>query len=265
MQKGDIVHIDYEIWIKGAKSELFDTNREEAARAGGKWTEQAKYAPSPVILGYDRNMKKLEESLLKSELNKEYEVEITPADGAGERDPKKVKMYLMREILKLPEFQKKEAKYPEVGMELAIEGKVGTIAGIYAGRVRMDFNNRLAGKTLSYKYKVLSKDETVEARVKSVIELDYGNSADFVIAKEGADSVTITLPDLCKYDPSWVRAKYLLVADLRDILNLKLVRFVEEYRKKEEKEEKHDHAHEHADGHNHDDGHAHEHKDEKKE
>ena len=251
MQKGDIVHIEYEIWIKGGKNELFETNIESVAKKENRADPDAKYAPMPMIIGFDRNMKKLEESFAGAEMQKDYAVEIAPADGAGDRDPKKVRLYLMREILKLPQFQKKEATYPEVGMDIIIEDKIGMIAGIYAGRVRVDFNNRLAGKTLNYKYKIVKKDESVDDRVKSLIAMEYGNSAEFAVAPEGGDTVTIVLPDVCKYDPVWFKAKYKIVADLRDILGLKLVKFIEEYRKKEEKKEEAKDEKEGHEGHDH--------------
>ena len=249
MQKGDIVQIEYEIWIKGAKNELFETNIEKVARDNGKFAEDEKYAPMPVVVGFERQMKVLEESLLKGEVGKDYELEIKPADGAGERDPNKVKLFPLREIYKLPEFQKKDAKPPEVGMDIVVDGKIGAIVGIYTGRARVDFNHKLAGKTLNYKYRVIKKADDPDERVKSMIEISYGTSKDFSVSSDKDGAVTIILPDVCKYDNKWFLAKYKLVADLRDLLGIKLTRFIEEYRKKEEEKpaeghEGHDHPHE---------------------
>jgi FKBP-type peptidyl-prolyl cis-trans isomerase SlyD len=237
MEKGDIVHVEYEMWVKGAKNELFETNIEKVAKDNNKWSDRSKYKPMPMLVGHGRYMKGLEESILKAEAGKEYNIEISSADGVGERDPNKVRVFLLRDILRLPEFQRKDAKYPEVGMDINVDGKPGTITMIHAGRARVDFNNKLAGKTINYKYKIINKDESTEDRVKAIIEMEYGNSSDFGIKKESDGSVTVSLPDVCKYDPNWFKAKYLLVADLRDVLDIKLVRFVEEYRKKDEKKE----------------------------
>jgi hypothetical protein len=118
-------------------------------------------------------------------------------------------------------------------MEIVRKGKRGLITGISAGRIRIDFNNPLAGKTLKYKYKVVKMAESLEDRIKDVIHLDYGMSDDFVL-KTDEDQVEIQLPEVCKYDPNWSLVKYKIVSDLRDILGIPKVRLVEEYVKKEE-------------------------------
>ena len=48
----------------------------------------------------------------------------------------------------------------------------------------------------------------------------------------------IVLPDVCKYDEEWFLSKYRVVSDLRELLDMTSIRFVEEYvKKKEEKKE----------------------------
>ena len=121
-------------------------------------------------------------------------------------------------------------------MEVSISGKRGIVTAVSAGRVRVDFNNPLAGKTLKYIVTPVRKAKTPEERVRAVIEMDYGLGEQFKIhLKDGASE--IQLPDVCKTDEKWFVSKFRVVADLRELTELKTIQFVEEYEKKETKPE----------------------------
>src|SRR5207244_7277141 len=68
------------------------------------------------------------------------------------------------------------------------------------------------------------------------IEMDYGRGEQFKMhLNDGA--AEIQLPDGCKTDEKWFVSKFRVVADLRELTELKTIRFVEEYEKKETKSE----------------------------
>jgi len=229
MEKGDIVQLEYEGWIAGS-DELFDTTSEELAREEEIFEEDRTYGPMYTVVGTGRLIKGLDEKLLEAELGKEYEVEIPPEEAYGERDPKNVETHSMRELARL----KVE---PEIGRVVNIRNKTGWISGIFAGRVRIDYNHKLAGKTLRYKYKVVGKPEGASDVVKAIIAMNYGREEEFGIELEGDDGVAITLPDVCKYDPNWTLAKLRLVNDMREIADMRTVKMLEVYVKKEAAEE----------------------------
>ena len=229
MEKGDIVQLEYEGWIAGS-DELFDTTSEELAREEEIFEEDRTYGPMYTVVGTGRLIKGLDEKLLEAEVDKEYEVEIPPEDAYGERDPKNVETHSMRELARL----KIE---PEIGRVVNIRNKTGWISGIFAGRVRIDYNHKLAGKTLKYKYKVVGKPEGASDVVKAIIAMNYGREEEFGIEMEGEDGVVITLPDVCKYDPNWTLAKLRLVNDMREIADMRTVKMLEVYVKKEAAEE----------------------------
>ncbi len=222
--KGDIVRIDFDGLIQET-GELFDTTSAETAKANDVFDEKITYVPIPVLIGGGRVFPGLEEALVGTKVGEEKTVTITPDKAAGQRDPKLVEMFPLREFLK----QKIE---PQLGMEVNIKNKTGIITAVTAGRVRVDFNRRLAGRTLTYKFKVVSKAETDEEKAKAIVEMDYGTSEGFVFNFDGS-TISIVLPDVCKYDQKWLMAKYKVVADLREAMNAETVRFIEEYVKKE--------------------------------
>ena len=231
MEKGDIIRWEYEAWvIEGEEETLIDTTSEELAKEHGIHDPNMKYSAMISIVGAGRLIKGIEEELLKAEVGKEYEVIIPPEKAYGERDPKLVKIHSYRELAR----QKIE---PEVGKEIVLNNKRGRIVTVTPGRVVIDFNHPLAGKTLKYKFKIVEKIDKEEDKVRAIIEMDYGKEVDkFNISTEGED-IVILLSDVCKYDSNWSVAKYVIVGDIRDYVANKNVKFVELYPKKEETEE----------------------------
>ena len=223
ISKGDIVWIDYEGWIlnpNGTRT-LFDTTREEIAKKEGKFEEKKVYAEFPIIVGHGRILPGLDDALLSAEIGKELELTIPPEKGAGERDPKLVELRPLREFLK-------QEVHPEVGMEVALGGRKGTITQVTGGRVRVDYNNPLAGRTLDYKAKVMKKASSPEDKLRAVIEMDYGLPEEFKVTVH-EDGAEIILPDICKTDERWFVSKFRVIADVREVLGLPKVRFIEEY------------------------------------
>ncbi|KYK29268.1 MAG: hypothetical protein AYK23_05250 [Candidatus Proteinoplasmatales archaeon SG8-5] len=226
--KGDIIQLEFDAWILSpdGSDELFDTTNEEHAKAGEIYDEKVKYAPLTTVVGEGRVLAGLDESFMKAKVGEKSTVEIPPEEGAGERKPNMIEIHSIREL-------QKQKIDPEVGMRVQIKDKMGTIIAVTSGRVRIDFNDPLAGKTIRYEYKVVRKAETPEEKVKGLIDADYGKSEDFEVHIDG-HVLEIYLPDICKYDQAWFTLKYKLVSDLREVLGYRTVRFVEEYVKKEE-------------------------------
>src|SRR5213593_3715381 len=157
------------------------------------------------------------------------------AKKEGKFDEKKVYIEVPVVIGREREFLRQEIS-PEVGMEVSISGKHGVVTAVSAGRVRVDFNNPLAGKTLKYVVKATRKAKTPDERVRAIIDMDYGLADQFKLDLKGG-SAEIHLPDVCKTDEKWFVSKFRVVADLRELSDLKTIRFVEEYEKKETKPE----------------------------
>lgn len=227
----DIITMDFDAWTidPDGTEELFDTTNEEHAKAGEIFNEEAAYGPIVTIVGGGRVLPGLNKSFLKAEIGKKTTVEIPPEEGAGERLPNMVEIFSVREL------QKQDIN-PEPGMRIQIKNKRGTITNMTSGRVRVDFNDPLAGKTLKYEYTILKKAETPEEKVLGIIEADYGKSDEFRASIKG-DELTLVLADMCKYDQAWFTLKYKVVSDLRQYLDIKTINFVEEYVKREEPEE----------------------------
>ena len=235
MEKGSIIELDFDLWLV-ENNELYETTNEELAKEHDIYNEEVTYKPISTIVGAEKLIKGLDDALLKAKKDKDYELEIPPEEGYGERDPKLVELHSKREVLRLPEFRKGDIS-PQVGMQITLKNRIGTITAITAGRIRLDFNNRLAGRTLKYKYKIIKVADKPEEKAHTILQMHFNKPGDFGI-KINKDEAEIVLPDVCKYDLGWFQTKYRVVSDLRDFAGINTVKFLEVYVKKKEDEEK---------------------------
>jgi FKBP-type peptidyl-prolyl cis-trans isomerase SlyD len=228
IKAGDVVLAEFDARIVES-NELFDTTSEAVAKENDIFNEKMTYGPQPLIVGKGRLFPGLDESMLKAEIGKEVEVTIPPEKAAGARDPKLVELHPVREFLK-------QEIEPRVGLEVTVKGKPAIITAVTAGRVRIDFNNKLAGRNIKYKYKVVEKPTKPVEIVKLLLKMSYGTDDGFEIEHHGKN-LKIKLSDSCKYDQRWMLAKYRLITDLRDVLGAETISFIEEYEKPQKKEE----------------------------
>ena len=162
LKKGDFILINYTAKVKET-SEVFDTTIEETAKKEHLHKEGEIYEPKLVVIGEGWVLKALDESLTTMKLNKVQSVEILPDKAFGPRDPEKVKRVPLKQLLA------KDVHNPAIGMRINYNGKMATIRSIGAGRVLLDFNPPLAGKTLIYDVTVDKKLEATEEKIVALI------------------------------------------------------------------------------------------------
>lgn len=161
LQKGDFILIDYVAKVKET-GEVFDTTNEEVAKKERLYKEGEIYEPKLVIIGESWVLKTLDESLEKMEIGKATSVELAPDKAFGERDPAKIKRVPLKHLTA-------KGVNPTLGMRVEHDGKMATVRAIGAGRVLLDFNLPLAGKTLIYEVTVKKKLETEKEKIAALI------------------------------------------------------------------------------------------------
>ena len=160
-QKGDFIQIDYIAKVKET-NEVFDTTKEDIAKKERLYKEGEIYEPKLVVIGEGWVLKTLDEKLPTMEVGKEATVEIPPDKAFGNRDAQKVRRVPLKQLLA-------RDINPTLGLRIGYGGKMATVRAIGAGRVLLDFNPPLAGKTLIYEVTVLKKLETPKERIGALI------------------------------------------------------------------------------------------------
>jgi peptidylprolyl isomerase len=161
LQKGDFIVINYTGKVKET-NEVFDTTYEDVAKKDHLHKEGEIYEPKLIVVGEGWMLKALDEELTTMEINKPATVVIPAEKGFGQRDPEKIKRVPLRQLLA------KEIN-PVIGARIEYQGKMASVRSIGAGRVLLDFNPPLAGKTLVYDVTVTKKLEGNEEKIGGLI------------------------------------------------------------------------------------------------
>jgi len=228
VSKGDLVYVDYDAFLAD-NDKLFDTTMAESAKNAGFFDEKYQYEPMPVLLGSGKLFDVLEAAIESAAVGKETEVKIASADAAGARDPKLVELHPLKEF-----YKHEISPYP--GLEVQLGNRRGTVMSVGAGRVKVDFNNPLAGKDLIYKFTVREVVNDKVEKAKAVVKMSLGTSDGFEFTMTD-EKVSVILPELTKFDQNWTIARFRIVSDLRKVADVDTIEFVEVWSLAEKKAE----------------------------
>lgn len=231
LKKGDFIIVDYVARVKET-NEVFDTTNEEAAKKEHLYKEGDIYEPKLVVIGEGWVLKALDESLPSMEIGKATSTEIPPDKAFGPRDPEKVKRVPLRQLLA------KEIT-PTIGARIEFNGKTATIRSVGAGRVLLDYNPPLAGRTLVYEATVQKKLEAPKEKVAALIHrripVVEQTKFDFTVKEK---SISIEMPEDAFYLEGVQVAKRGITLDVHKFFpNVATVKFIETFKTEAKKEE----------------------------
>ena len=169
IKKNDFIEIEFTGNITNT-DEIFDTNIKEDAEKAGLNIQDIK--PFILSVGHKMLPNGFDKDLIGKEEGKSYSIEIKPADAFGKRDSQMVRMIPTR----LFHEQKID---PRKGMQLALDGQLVKILSSDRGRTLVDFNNPLAGKNVTYEYKINKLITDEKEKIDSLQEFLFRRKFDF--------------------------------------------------------------------------------------
>ena len=224
LQKGDFILIDYTGKVKET-NEVFDTTQEEVAKKEHLHKEGEIYEAKLVVVGEGWVLKALDDALIEAEVGKATSVEIPSDKAFGARDPEKIRRVPIKALYA------KEIN-PVIGARIEFQGKMATVRSIGAGRVLLDFNPSLAGRTLIYSFTVTKKLDAEEEKIGSLIHrrVPVVEEDKFKITVK-AKNLTIDMPEETFYIEGIQIAKRGVAMDIQKFLpDLAETRFVETFK-----------------------------------
>ena len=144
-------------------NKVFDTPDQKIAKTNDIYNEKMKYGPITICIGEKNVLQGLDSELGDKDIDKEYEIVVSPDNAFGKKDPKKMK------IVSMSLFRKQKMN-PYPGLQINADGMIGTVRSVSGGRVNLDFNHPLAGRELVYTFKILKKVEDIKEKVNSVMK-----------------------------------------------------------------------------------------------
>jgi peptidylprolyl isomerase len=222
---GDFVIVDYVGRVKDTQT-LFDLTDEELAKKEKVYREDEAYGPRLVVVGEGLMLKGFEDALTSMKAGESKTIELPPDKAFGNRDSSKVKVY------PVSAFRKSDVK-PYPGARVTIDGKTGLVQSAGGGRVRVDFNPVLAGKTLVYEITAIRKVETESDKLTELIKrrIRGPDLSKFQVIRE-TETVSITMPKETYLADGIQLVKTMIGRDvLKNIAGVNVVRFIEVYDK----------------------------------
>jgi peptidylprolyl isomerase len=208
--------------------EIIDTTNEGVAKEAKIFNESEAYVPRLLIVGSDDLPKPLMETLKKAEVGAAQQVVVSPEQGYGLRDPSKVRVLPLRKL--------ENVKDLDVDSRVEVDGRIGTVKSIASGRVSVDFNPPLAGRTIVYDAKVVSVVEGGPDQIRELISRRFPKVDKKVFdVKTEESTVEIKLPEEVFYVEGLQVIKRALFAEItKHLKGVTTVLFSEEYSKKQE-------------------------------
>ncbi len=155
-------------------------------------------------------------------------VELSPDKGYGERDPGKMRLVPLRR------FREKGID-PTPGSQIEFDGRPAVVRAVGAGRVQVDYNHPLAGRTLVYDVSIEKVLENEDEKVLNIIfrRVPEVTTGKFLLMRD-RDSLTIEVPEEAFYLSGLQVAKKAVTADIQKFFpSIQAISFRETFKKPE--------------------------------
>ena len=224
VKPGDFLLVNFTLKVKES-GETVDTTYDAVAKDTHLHREESAYGPRFIILGEGWLPKGLEDSLVGLDIGKQTTVELPPDKGFGTRDPAKMRLVPLRRF--------REQGVPTPGTQIELDGRAATVRAVGAGRVQVDYNHPLAGRTLIYEVSIEKVVEDDNEKVLNIISkrIPEVDKTKFGVERSSSD-LTIDVPEEAFYLSGLQVAKKSVTSDLQKYFpNIETISFREIFKR----------------------------------
>jgi len=224
VKPGDFLLVNFTLKVKES-GETVDTTYDAVAKDTHLHRDESTYGPRFIILGEGWLPKGLEDSLVGLDIGKQTTVELPPDKGFGTRDPAKMRLVPLRRF--------REQGIPSPGAQIELDGRAATVRAVGAGRVQVDYNHPLAGRTLIYEVSIEKVVEDDNEKVLNIISkrIPEVDKTKFGVERNSSD-MTIEVPEEAFYLSGLQVAKKSVTSDLQKYFpNIETISFREVFKR----------------------------------
>lgn len=172
LNKKDFIEIEFTGKVKDG--EIFDsTIKEDLEKIHEGHDHPVEPKPFVFCLGEHMFLDALDNFLIGKDTGK-YEIELEPERAFGKRNPALIQMIPMR-------IFNEHKTNPVPGVLLNFDGRIGKTLTVSGGRVMVDFNNPLAGKTVVYKIIVKRKITDINEKIRALNDFFFKRDLKFIV------------------------------------------------------------------------------------
>lgn len=175
IKEGDFVELDYTGKIVGDNI-VFDTTLEADAKKNSLYDAKTKYEPVRICIGKRHVIEGLDTGLVGKEIGKECLFKVKPEEAFGQKNPK------MIQLIATGKFRN-QGIAPLPGLQVNMDGVLGTIRAVSGGRTMVDFNHPLSGKELEYTATVRRVITDVSEKADAALKLLGVNMAKAIVGE----------------------------------------------------------------------------------
>ena len=186
-EKGALIFANYTARVKDTGEGIESTVESEAKKLKIH-EESRKYEPRLVAVGEGWLISGLDAEVAKLSVGDKKEIELPPEKAFGARDPAQVRMIPLRK------FGEREHELA-VGDQVEVDNRVGTVRFIGSGRAQVDFNHRLAGKSLIYDFEVLRTVDSDDDKVRALVDRRLAGDGSRAAVELSDGTLTVTIPE----------------------------------------------------------------------
>jgi peptidylprolyl isomerase len=187
LEKGTLIFANYTAKVKDTGEGIESTVEAEAKKLN-IYDAERKYEPRLVAVGEGWLISGLDDEIQKMDVGQKKEIELSPEKAFGKRDPTQTRMVPLRK------FGEREHEL-EVGDSVEIDNRVGIVRFIGSGRAQVDFNHRLAGKSIVYDFEVLQRVETDQDKIRALIDRRLGTEGSKAAFELADNELKVTIPE----------------------------------------------------------------------
>ena len=207
-KQGDFLLLNYTLKVK-EDGKTVDTTYEAVAKTAHIHHGDESYGPKFVILGEGWIPKGLEERLLEMDAGTPTTVELPADKGYGARDPAKMRLVPLRKF-------REQNIDPQPGRQVELDGRPAVVRAVGAGRVQVDYNHPLAGRTLIYDVSIEKILDDDNEKVLNIISrrIPEVKNDKFTLTRQDSD-LTIDVPEEAFYLSGLQIAKKAVSSDIQ--------------------------------------------------
>jgi FKBP-type peptidyl-prolyl cis-trans isomerase 2 len=185
IKENDFVELEYT--GKGVESgEIFDTTSVSVAKENNIFDEHTSYGPAIVCIGKRHLLPGLDKQVVGKDIGKAYTVKLSPEEAFGKKNGKLI------QLISTSKFRQQQMT-PYPGLQINIDGVVGTVKAVTGGRTIVDFNHPLSGREVEYTFTAKRIITDLVEKIKAMLKL-IGIKSDAVTVSTAEGAATLEFP-----------------------------------------------------------------------